>query len=662
MTQSDIIYRAFGELYNAMQGDSGTAKIIGAIAKAKKPETITVTHNVCHVETDWLDAIERGLVFIGRAIDEDRQFIRSEGEVKPIEKVRRISKESVQHLSRHSDLITREQKEDIVPDKLYTVERDSDYAVYENKFLYLLLCRVRDFVNVRYEAIVNAYKEYRGEYEVTKRVETATRRMNIAIKLSDEQDDAISAPADSECAEAINRIDKIRQSVSFYLRTPLMLEVSHSPKIGTKITKTNVLMMNKNFHEALILYEYLLGYEEDGFTIERKVETPDIPEFVMHELAVPALLSAFLVYEHGLGLQAYLQSEYEKEEARRAEEAQKEILKKLKALKKRIEETGEGAEQYMLMLEERNAVLEKNFKLLQEAREKIAELEQTIEKLRDEIGVMQREIDKLNAEKQELIEEMKRAEEEHKRQIEQMIKEFEEKTAALEAAHAEELERERAQARQQYDELKRQSEEQIASLKEAQAAEIEVLKAAQRQRLEDIQAEYRQQTDKIRQDCDNRIKDSANRIKESEARVQNAVDNLGKTQGELSVITKERDVLSARLTAVRREHGLLTEADDFTTEEGFNALEHEFEVLGKMVREEWTDVKRILKKEFYGGIRAAMHTKKPKKSKEYVELCQHVKGRNGGDESEFETVKVGGSENSPQAVDSADDIRDESDA
>ena len=245
MTQSDIIYRAFGELYNAMQGDSGTAKIIGAIAKAKKPETITVTHNVCHVETDWLDAIERGLVFIGRAIDEDRQFIRSEGEVKPIEKVRRISKESVQHLSRHSDLITREQKEDIVPDKLYTVERDSDYAVYENKFLYLLLCRVRDFVNVRYEAIVNAYKEYRGEYEVTKRVETATRRMNIAIKLSDEQDDAISAPADSECAEAINRIDKIRQSVSFYLRTPLMLEVSHSPKIGTKITKTNVLMMNK---------------------------------------------------------------------------------------------------------------------------------------------------------------------------------------------------------------------------------------------------------------------------------------------------------------------------------------------------------------------------------------------------------------------------------
>ena len=382
----------------------------------------------------------------------------------------------------------------------------------------------------------------------------------------------------------------------------------------------------------------------------------------MHELAVPALLSAFLVYEHGLGLQAYLQSEYEKEEARRAEEAQKEILKKLKALKKRIEETGEGAEQYMLMLEERNAVLEKNFKLLQEAREKIAELEQTIEKLRDEIGVMQREIDKLNAEKQELIEEMKRAEEEHKRQIEQMIKEFEEKTAALEAAHAEELEMERAQARQQYDELKRQSEEQIASLKEAQAAEIEVLKAAQRQRLEDIQAEYRQQTDKIRQDCDNRIKDSANRIKESEARVQNAVDNLGKTQGELSVITKERDVLSARLTAVRREHGLLTEADDFTTEEGFNALEHEFEVLGKMVREEWTDVKRILKKEFYGGIRAAMHTKKPKKSKEYVELCQHVKGRNGGDESEFETVKVGGSENSPQAVDSADDIRDESDA
>ena len=635
MTQSDIIYRAFGELYKALGTDSGTAKILGAIAKAPPPGDITVTHNVCHVQTDWIDAIERGLVFIGRAIEEDRQFIRSEGEVKPIEKVKRISKESVQHLSKHSDLITREQKDDdIVPDKLYTVERDSDYAVYENKFLYLLLCRIRDFVNVRYEAIVNAYKEYRGEYEVAKSVDTATRRIKFSFKLSDEQDDATAASADPECASAISRLDKIRQSVSFFFRTPLMIEVARSAKISAKITKTNVLLMNKNFNEALILYEYLLGYEEDGFTIERKVEKPEIQEYALHELAVPVLLSAFLVYEHGLGLEGYFQAEYEKEQIRRAEEAQKELVRKLNELKKRIEETGEGAEQYMLMLEERNAVLENNFRLLQEARVKIAELNETIDRLKNEINVMQREIDKLNDEKQQLIEEMKRAEEEHQRKIEEMEREFAEKISALEAAHAEEIQKIKDEAQERYDELKRQAEEQIEKLKAAQRDEIEALKAAQRERFEALQAERRQELERIRSDYENRINDGINKIKEGETKTQNALEELFATKKQLKDVTSERDVLGARLTAVRKEYGLLTEADDFTTEEGFNALEHEFEVLGRLVRDEWTDVKKMLKKEFYSGIREAMHKKKAKKSKEYLELRQHVLSRRENDDDD----------------------------
>ena len=55
------------------------------------------------------------------------------------EKVKNVSKDSVAHLARHSNLITRyEEGEDIIPDRLYTVERLSDYAVYENRFLYML--------------------------------------------------------------------------------------------------------------------------------------------------------------------------------------------------------------------------------------------------------------------------------------------------------------------------------------------------------------------------------------------------------------------------------------------------------------------------------------------------------------------------------------------
>ena len=94
----------------------------------------------CTIDEDWVEAIEKGLVHVDKAIREDRQFIRSNGEVIDIEKVKNISKDSVEHLARHSTLITRyDEGEDIIPDRLYTVERLSDYAVYENKFLYMHL-------------------------------------------------------------------------------------------------------------------------------------------------------------------------------------------------------------------------------------------------------------------------------------------------------------------------------------------------------------------------------------------------------------------------------------------------------------------------------------------------------------------------------------------
>lgn len=629
MTQEDTLYRAFGELYKALSNDPGTAKILRSVAKAQFPDSVTVVHNVCRVEDDWLSAIERGLVYIGKAIEEDRQFIRSDGEVRPIEKVRRVSRESVQHLSRHSDYITRKQdQKDIMPDKLYTVERYSDYAVYENKFLYLLLIKIRDFTEVRYNAVLSAYKEYRGEYKVQKKVLTATRRLTFDVSLTDEQDDAVSAPADRECAEAIERMHKILQSVAFYLGTPLMIEVSRAHKISPKITKTNALLMDKNFREALELYEFLIAYESDGYCIERKVDKLDpVPEKFKEEFAVPAVLSAFLVYEHGLKLEEYLEEQFQKEEEIRREAKQAELARALKALKKRIEEYGGNTEEYMLMLEERNAALEEDSKRLAEAKLKIAALEGEIEKLKSEISALQAEIADLNARIEEIREEMKRAEEEHLRQIEALEKEFAEKEQKLKEAHAEEIAALKEAAQKEYEALKNSMEEEISRLKAANAKELNDLREAHKAKLAALQEEREAESARMKAKYEAMLADGLNKVKASEQTVQRTLSELEKTQKELALSEKEKTVISARLTATRKEFGLLTEADDFTTEAGFNALEHEFETLGRLVREEWTGVKKILRKEFYGGIRAEMKKKKARKSKEYDALSEEIKSR-----------------------------------
>ena len=125
MNQLDVYYRALYELSKLRDGHRECAVYRRAVASAD-PEAaaITVKRVSCTVEEDWICAIEEGLVHIEKAIKEERQFIYSNGEVVPIEKVKNVSTESVRHLAKHSNLIGKQEAgKDVVPDHLYTVER-----------------------------------------------------------------------------------------------------------------------------------------------------------------------------------------------------------------------------------------------------------------------------------------------------------------------------------------------------------------------------------------------------------------------------------------------------------------------------------------------------------------------------------------------------------
>ena len=172
MNHLDVYYRALRE-YRALTKENRECRAQRkAISQANtENDKIVITRNICTVDEDWILAIEKGLVFVEKAIKEERQFIYSNGEVEPIEKVKHVSKDSVQHLAKHSNLITKEQTgKDIIPDQLYSVERLSDYAVYENRFLYMLLCYLRDFVTIRYDKILDLSNQYDGVLSINKEI------------------------------------------------------------------------------------------------------------------------------------------------------------------------------------------------------------------------------------------------------------------------------------------------------------------------------------------------------------------------------------------------------------------------------------------------------------------------------------------------------------
>ena len=130
MKQADIFYRAFTNYRKQTADDAKCKKLRSAIASASaENDKLEVISSNCIIKEDWVDRIYEGLPFIEKVIREERQFITQHGEVVPIEKAKHISKSSVEHLARHSDMITHEPKDaeaDIIPDELYIVEKLSD--------------------------------------------------------------------------------------------------------------------------------------------------------------------------------------------------------------------------------------------------------------------------------------------------------------------------------------------------------------------------------------------------------------------------------------------------------------------------------------------------------------------------------------------------------
>ncbi len=643
MNYLDVYYRALIDYrkntLNFRECQSQRSATVKANAKSDR---VTVVRKICTVKTDWIEAIEEGLVHVDKAIREERQFIRSNGDVVDIEKVRSVSKDSVVHLAQHSNLITRyEEGEDVVPDKLYIVERLNDYAVYENRFLYLLLCYLRDFITIRYNQILDLEYTYNGSMSMNKKIDMQHRHLNVEIKLSEEKKDDPYLKERSESKAVIRRIKDILELVHAFLATPLMEEVAKVAMIKPPITKTNVLRMNHNFRGALALYEYVTAYEGDGYTVTEQVHNLQPFRIDMaDEFSEIVLLSSFLTYEYGMNIKNELQLSFEEEEARRAEEQKMRQREQIKALRRRIQESGESPEEYMLMLEKRNRLLEADSDALREAKQEIEELKATIvrmEQERDELkatiehlhaemeamrAAHEAELARVHAEYQEKIEEMTRAHREEREALLTKMAEMEAHykgvIAEMEEAHRNEIETMQAEHLRIVEEMETTYRTTIEEMEKTHRMTVEQMEYDHRRTVEEMDAYHRRTMDEVQKNHQSAMEDTVqtykDRIEAVRAECREQLLQMREAEREKNAQLRTLDehntelqqaltLTNARLVALRAEHGLMTPADDFTKKETFEELEHQFEVFKGFFKKEWGKTKKAIRKDNFGAYR-----------------------------------------------------------
>lgn len=406
--QLDIMHRRYRAYRSAAEGSAECKKLRSALLGSDTAgESFSSSFCACDIETDWIEHIEAALPFIERAIHENRQFIMRQGETLPIEKIRRVSKASVEHLARHSELITREPQNggDIIPEKLYMTENISTYAVYENRFLYMLLCFVKDFTDIKYARIADIVRSFSTELEYEKNIAEKDKKISFSLKFKETSSGGASE-IDSDASDALYRMRAITASVDTLLKTNLMIEVSSAPMLKPPISRTNVLLQNPCFAAAVELYDYLNAYTGDGFTVkDLGQEKGGLSSAAREDCAELVALTSYLAYANG-GLYELLEDRYNEDERERIREEKRLRDERLAELKERMSSVAPETLEYIFALEEKCRENDAEILKLTEgheltliANQKLAEAEKIRSDAENELGRLRGEISALEFER-----------------------------------------------------------------------------------------------------------------------------------------------------------------------------------------------------------------------------------------------------------------------
>lgn len=608
MDSLDIYYRAFKDYRKETVKSNVCEKDRRAVKESNiEQDKLEATKYIVTVEEDWVKAIEDGLEFVEKAVGEERQFIRQDGEVVPIEKIRKISKDTVVHLAKHSDMITHlpeEEGDTIVPDQLYMVEKLSDYAVYENRFLYMMLCYIKNFIEYRLEKIDNLRRSYVGDMSISKKIVAKKRTLKVEMQVFEERADNPYPIPDDNCEKLVKRISDCREIINSLLNTDLMQQVAKSPMIKPPIVKTNVLKMNNNFKNALALYDFIASYKGDGFSSEEvKFNFSPYSEQLADEIAESANLVTFIAYKAGNKLDEQLEINYQQEELRRNQEKEQKLIQNLNRLKKRAAESGKSLEEYMQVLERRNRHLERDSEELAHIKLQMQQLLLDIEALNAEkeelnrrIGELQHTIEQkeeeINDLKQKYIEDMAAIKREHEAEISRISGE---RDNALEAAKAEYADQMTATINGYEERVAQLS----AELNDANAKYSAAVGECDR-RIADMQfamTDYENEKKRLTDELDQRLADM-------QARCQNDIKSE-QTRSEAEKIKYEEEIASLKekaafvrgeLDGMRIQQGKMAPSTEYTSRERFTELEEEYDAFQKFFKAQWEMTKKEIRK------------------------------------------------------------------
>lgn len=253
------------------------------------------------LDETWIEKIEAALPSLDYLLRNPTHFISETEEVLPIELTRKISGRSISHLARHTDYISEaDEYGSVTPTKLLNVFREDSILTYENKFLNTLVSRLYFFVTERFGAIKEkGADEKKDEIGFETRFYSGEKRgeiklsVTLASPLSEGDAAGVKSLFGSPLFKRAERLDAV---VKGYADSDFCKQMGRN-FIRPPVMRTNAILKNKYFRDALELWEFIESYDDFGLGVTVGEKVFDLSKNHIDELYGSAAMS-FLRFLH----------------------------------------------------------------------------------------------------------------------------------------------------------------------------------------------------------------------------------------------------------------------------------------------------------------------------------------------------------------------------
>lgn len=222
------------------------------------------------MDMTWIKEIEDCIPDLNDIVSNPKRTIQTLAEVVEVEKVKKTSHESVQHLASHSQFVKSiDEDGNVTPSKILNVYNDDFFAIYENKFVATLLRRLFIFVEKRYDYIIHqaTLKDVELLYFKNK---TEIDGSEIEIETKIRYSKPALDEADEKLKEMLRRINDIRRYLRFFGGSEFMRILHRERDVRNPILQTNIIRKNPKYRHCYHLWQFINSYNEAG--VEIKVE------------------------------------------------------------------------------------------------------------------------------------------------------------------------------------------------------------------------------------------------------------------------------------------------------------------------------------------------------------------------------------------------------